>query len=53
MSFPKRNFLDSTFRLALACGLTGCAEPSEEIVAVVGEVEIGAGQGRRIRRRPG
>ena len=44
MSFPKKTFLHLTFCLALACGLTGCAEPSEEIVAVVGEVEIGAGQ---------
>ena len=44
MSFRKRTCFPLTFCLATAWGLSGCGESSQEIVAVVGEVEIGAGQ---------
>ena len=47
MSFKKRTFFPLTFCIALAWGLSGCAEPSGEIAAVVGEVEISAGEVER------
>ena len=47
MSRRRRTSLSLAFCLAVAGGLTGCGEPSEEIVAVVGEVEIGVGEVER------
>ena len=44
MSRRRRTCLSLTLSLALAGGMCACGEPSEEIVAVVGEVEIGVGE---------
>ena len=44
MSCRRRTCQSLTLFLALAGGLTGCGEPPEKIVAVVGEVEIGVAE---------
>lgn len=47
MSCRRRTCLALTICLAVSGGLTGCGDPPEEIVAVVGEVEISAGEVER------
>ena len=51
MSCRRRTCLSLTLILAAAGGLTGCGEPPETIAAVVGEVEISAGEVERFAAR--